>query len=77
MDADLPPIALCASCQAEIRWVLTEKGNRAPMDAKPVTRGFTITKQGAVYRALNVPVFQSHFATCPHSQSWRRGERAV
>jgi hypothetical protein len=74
-------VARCASCEAPVIWVVTEKGKRMPIDAKPdpVNGRFRILKGDSVdfvkdseLEANVKPLFASHFATCPDSASWRR-----
>jgi hypothetical protein len=75
-------VARCRSCQAEIEWVLTERGKRMPVDIAPVDNG-NLRVIGQAGDAGNiVPVVSyvevgdgdriSHFATCPQSDGWRR-----
>lgn len=61
----------CKSCGAEIIWTVTDKGKRMPVDAAPEHR-FTLVRQGADMRAVYVPVYTSHFATCPHADEHRK-----
>jgi hypothetical protein len=74
-------VARCRSCQAEIEWVLTERGKRMPVDIAPVDNG-NLRVIGQAGDAGNiVPVVSyvevgdgdriSHFATCPQSDGWR------
>lgn len=51
----------CRSCGAQIWWILTATGKRAPYN--PST-GVDRPEEPAV----------SHFATCPQSQAWRRSK---
>ena len=39
----------CGSCNADIEWVMTEKGKRMPMDAEPVEGG-NLVLTGATIR---------------------------
>ena len=58
----------CKSCGAGIIWAETPKGSRMPMDAEPVTSGFTIEKG----KLVRVHLYESHFATCPNADKHRR-----
>lgn len=62
----------CRSCGQRIVWVETERGRRMPVDAEPVPGHFVIThgpRNGAV--ATQVPVYVSHFSTCPNADQHR------
>ncbi len=78
----------CRSCGAPVYWAETEKGKRMPVDREPRNDGniallvvadiFGETRLTASYRKKGeVPQgrfrYVSHFATCSHSASWRRG----
>lgn len=80
-------LARCNSCEAPIRWTITEKhGKRMPVDAEPVkaARGFRLLDgrdvgdgETLVARFITKPeigerLFQSHFATCPNATQHRR-----
>lgn len=69
----------CRSCRAEILWAIWEEtGKRAPFDPEPVYGGNVILYPGDPPRAVyarepnGVPLYVSHFATCPDSDSWRK-----
>ena len=78
----------CRSCGAPIRWVLTDKGRRMPLDPDPHPDGnimpVTVTVGGAFPReetrafvttAPDGPAWRSHFATCPHAARHRKAAR--
>lgn len=77
-------MAHCASCDREIRWVVTERGKRMPLDAEPVPDGNvelrvldgqeTAIVHAAGQRPLTAvgPFYVSHFSTCPDAGSWRK-----
>lgn len=80
----MQPDAKCRSCQAPVRWVITAKGKRMPMDPTPVPDGNLwidhieggMPVVNAVLTPDQVPpnvVFRyvSHFVTCPDSKQWR------
>lgn len=68
----------CASCGAVIRWTVTLRGAKLPVDAEPVPNGKYVIEatpeHGAVARpfeplfdAPDLPRYRSHFITCPHA----------
>lgn len=75
---------LCRSCGALILWVVMASTNRRmPLDAEPHTDG-TIELQDDVTagvlkgdvlaeaRAAGVPLYRSHFASCPNAAQHRK-----
>jgi hypothetical protein len=77
-------VAKCKSCGAEIIWAINENGKRVPLDAKNfIPKGlFTLEAEGRDYdkppRAVAVGtkplglIYQTHYATCPDADQWRR-----
>ena len=76
----------CRSCSASIRWALTTKGRRIPLDPDPVPDGNLVLVDGVAYSLpalatlrpeLEVPAerFVSHFATCPQAGDHRGRKR--
>ena len=66
--------ARCSSCQAEIIWVITEKGHKMPVDAKPM-KGFWLEEtHGQVQANSGSDLHQSHFATCPNADQHRKSQ---
>ena len=79
----------CRSCGSPIRWVMSEKGHRIPLDPDPVENGnlvpYTIPTTGTfgvpTIRARVAdpgsvtPAWVSHFATCPNAARHRKGRR--
>lgn len=76
---------VCSSCKAPIRWALTDRGRRTPLDAEPNPRGewrLTAEPRGRLPRAVYVPLDRreeleaelmiSHWATCPFANEHRR-----
>jgi hypothetical protein len=63
VDERLNPIAMCASCGAEIRWTRTRAGKKMPVDAVTI---------GAGEFEYDPTKHTSHFATCPHASDWRK-----
>lgn len=73
---------VCRSCKAPIRWAVTGRGKKMPMDAEPTPAGNFILAPGDPPTALLIhdgdmvakgaARFTSHFATCPDSKTFRR-----
>jgi hypothetical protein len=76
--------AWCKACGAKMRWLPTEKGKAAPLNAKPDPNGNIVIRPDmfgqdtAVYVGKGVevaddePRYTSHFADCPEAKSFRR-----
>ena len=71
----------CRSCQAEIMWVVTEKGRRMPVNASPDPMGNVVLRHGpdrtfAVVLGKGEETderrFMPHHATCPSVDQHRR-----
>ena len=76
----------CRSCGAEVRWALTERGKRMPLDPDPyvgdspaglfVLRGHDQLVPTAVAVPPDAfsgePLYRSHFATCAQADQHRR-----
>lgn len=78
----------CRSCGAPIRWAITEKGRRMPLDPDPHPDGNVMVEHAAgadhsgvvVFagrllheeRDLGTPLYRSHFASCPDARKHRR-----
>ncbi len=73
----------CGSCGAPIRWGVTYSGKRMPIDPEPSELGnvrvFGDGRCAALgltdieaYRLAGIPLYLSHFATCPHAARHRR-----
>lgn len=78
----------CRTCGLPICWVETTGGKRMPLDAVPdAARGnvvvagdppLAITVSGIndeareAARRHHVPLYLSHFASCPQSDEWRK-----
>ena len=70
----------CASCGAEIVWVLTDRDKRMPVDADPAPEGtYAVRRVGEVLRISVVSaklafgrrdLHRSHFVGCPQSRRW-------
>lgn len=53
----------------------TEKGKKMPLDAKPLTL-FHLEPVGfGQVIAVAVKAYQSHYATCPDADDWRKARR--
>lgn len=80
--------ARCSGCDAPVRWVTTEAGKAMSLDPLPRPNGTIILVHQGQSRlvaqvvprvALPVvgrPAYQSHFASCPMSDQFRRRRRA-
>lgn len=75
----------CRDCGQPMRWAMTEKNRRIPLDPDPV-QGGTVTvevKPGGVVRATVHPAgapptgprYTNHFTTCPNAGRGRRRSR--
>lgn len=72
----------CRSCGAPVKWVLTRKGKRMPVDAEPVEGGNIMlereTDSSGTPLAAYVPSdpgvlrYVSHFATCEFADRHRK-----
>lgn len=74
----------CRSCGAPIRWVVTAKGHRMPLDPQPHPEGNVIPQPASLPFATepqavvlpepptDQPAWRSHFATCPNATRHRR-----
>ena len=76
----------CASCGATIRWVLSHRGSKLPIDAEPVPNGRLVVEaadhHGAVAQPFeplfdgpDVPRYRSHFTTCPNAEKHSKRRR--
>lgn len=67
----------CRSCKQPIRFGLTEKGRRMPIDPQPVPDGNVVFIDEQNVRVLSAgevvdgPRFQSHFVSCPSAARHR------
>ncbi len=71
--------AECRSCKKAVYWVVTENGKKMPIDCMPVADGNIVIRKGiAVYlhkgEETELSRYVSHFATCPHAPSHRKGK---
>jgi len=80
------PASRCRSCGAHIRWAVTEKGRRIPLDLQPSSEGNIEIRNNAFGQPRAVVTgkgddenrkFISHFATCPNSSAHRRQRRST
>lgn len=81
----------CRSCHAPIRWAVTQKGRRMPLDPEPTPDGNLVLAPAVEARRAptvvaltahndppldpNTPRYTSHFATCPDAPRHRRRNR--
>lgn len=59
-------MAQCKACNAEIKFIRTEKGRQMPVDVKPIT---VITELGKTIRA-----YQPHWASCPGADQFKKSK---
>jgi hypothetical protein len=81
-------VTTCRSCGAPIRWAITPKGRRIPLDFEPARDGnvrlgafageeHALVLAGAELAAAQIagPVYRAHFSTCPNAAQHRRASR--
>lgn len=76
-------MATCRSCGAGIRWARTLAGKSIPLDPSPVDDGNLVVVDGVAMSRANanlrgagpLPLFKSHFATCPNADRHRNPEQ--
>lgn len=68
----------CKSCGAPIRWAITEKGRRMPLDPAPRPDGNVTLRTGVGNATIAVvgqggdgPRYSSHFSSCPNAAEHR------
>lgn len=78
--------AKCRSCQRPVIWVKTETGSNMPLDASSSADGNVVLVASSPRDAVcwvvtpsrpapqGMPLYKSHFATCPNAASHRRKE---
>lgn len=78
-----PHVVQCRSCGADIFYAVGAKGAPMPMDAEPVVDGNLVLEprrdrsapRAVAFQPLihsQAERYQSHFASCPHADHWRR-----
>ena len=81
-----PAVEPCDFCDAPIRWLITRRDVRMPVDADPHPQlgnvviaggraGVLDRARAAAARARGVPLWLHHAASCPHARRWS-GDRA-
>jgi hypothetical protein len=74
----------CRSCEAPMRWVVTGRGRRMPVDFDPHEDGNVVVDangRAEVYRETPMTIDSgstvhfSHFATCPNAGEHRTASR--
>ena len=76
----MPEIVKCRSCGAPMLWVTTAKGKAMPIDSEPCEDGNVDISTGrAVYVKAGetlpgIPLYKSHFASCPNAKQHRKVE---
>lgn len=76
--------SVCRSCHEPVKWVtMADSGKANPLDAVPVENGnieVSLEEGREVGRVVPskedrlfpVPLFTSHFVTCPQAKDWRK-----
>ena len=75
-------IVECRSCKAKIAFITMESGRSMPVDSEPVDNGNVWIGEDGVgrvvgkgdYSTVTMPLFISHFATCPNSKAHRKSK---
>lgn len=76
----------CTSCHARVIWTWTDEATRMPVDDGPAPNGNVLLmryetrivaavlsdKEARRRRAKGIPLYLSHFATCPNAERHRR-----
>lgn len=71
----------CSSCHAPIRWAVTTKQRKIPLDAEADPHGNLRLEPNGVAAVVDLfetpaqraqPHYRSHFATCPNADQHRR-----
>lgn len=75
-------LPVCRYCPARIRWVLTLRGNRMPLNPDPDPAGTVVLEPDGRGRVLTGPelpapgeAFVAHWTTCPGAAEARRPPR--
>lgn len=61
----------CRSCNADVLWVVTEKGARMPLNFEPEKR-FVLDSGSDPMVARVRNTYVSHFSTCKQADRWRK-----
>jgi hypothetical protein len=64
----------CKGCGQGIIWAKTTANKNVPLDPK-VEQRFMVLNKGEPYMVALVPTYQTHFATCPASATFRKSAR--
>lgn len=71
-----PGGSTCKGCGAPIEWVLTTGGKKMPVDPEPITVVLQVGKAVEGAEAFRVVTGrQSHFASCPNADAFRKRRR--
>jgi hypothetical protein len=75
----------CLSCNADVFWVKTQRGNTMPVDVTPTENGNVYLRKDLTGQIIEAevwkkdkcknftgPLYTSHFATCPQAGKWRK-----
>jgi len=78
-----PKITQCRSCKADIIWIKLNSGKMHPVNAKPKKVFIPYFIHDAVHAVTDKKKahwkikmgYESHFATCPDSNRWRKDKK--
>lgn len=77
----------CRACHAPLTWAITPTGKRSPIDEQPASAGSILLtdtlgeewlaivlsgKALELAREQHLPLYTSHFASCPHADEFRK-----
>ncbi len=75
-------ITECRSCKAKIAFLTMESGRSMPVDAEPTMNGTIWIGEDGIgrvvgkgdYTTISMPLYMSHFATCPNAKAYRKAK---
>lgn len=69
-------MGVCRSCGAKVVWAKRADGREHPLDPVPFAEGNMKIVNGFIHRGSpGTGPYRSHFASCPHAETWRNGRR--
>lgn len=74
MSAEDARVGSCRSCGAAIVWAVTGDGKRVPLNVDAMERRLAQVDEleDGTPVVRSVRTWVTHFATCPHADTWRR-----
>jgi len=67
----MPDTGKCRGCGKDVLWAKTVDGRTIPLDVRRELRFVFVMNED---RVVLTPTYQTHFATCPVSDQFRRKE---